>query len=494
MNRARSLFLVSGLAIVLVIAGFFYWKGRPRDWQAMTIADVDRIHELILENHPGSVDPSNAAFRQQLETVYKRASQLALETNNSAGHFYTMRAMTVPFRDLHLGIGFFEAPDRQRSWPGFVVDIKGDGDLVVTRRDIESAPPAGARLVECEGRSVEELLADRILPYIGNWALPAKRPGDAFYLLMDSGNPFVAPLTRCTFELGGSRSDYVLEWQPADSALFDELAEAREPTVEQTTGLRVLDNGVVWISIATFGVSNPDDAAAFESLMTQIRDSRAQIADAPALVIDVRGNGGGSSISGREIASAIWGEPFIDDQAPRIDAIDWRASEFNLSQLERFLPMIEKANGDSSEIYRKMQAIRSGMQEALANGEIFFHETMSYPPVGDAAPLPVPAAVFFLTDQVCVSACLDFADLMMAIPGVTHIGQESSGDTHYLEVMAVSLPSGVAQLSYPTAAHRGRQRGDNESYIPELHWPGSMADTEGLESWIAELILSPEGS
>ena len=62
-----------------------------------------------------------------------------------------------------------------------------------------------------------------------------------------------------------------------------------------------------------------------------------------------------------------------------------------------------------------------------------FKQKKIYPPLNGVQALEVPDSIFFLTDYVCVSACLDFADLILSLPNVTHIGQETSADTKYLE-------------------------------------------------------------
>ena len=95
--------------------------------------------------------------------------------------------------------------------------------------------------------------------------------------------------------------------------------------------------------------------------------------------------------------------------------------------------------------------------------------------------------MFFLTDHACFSACLDFADVILNIPDVIHIGLETKADAVYIDNRAVWLPSGNGRLGFSMKVYRNRQRGHNESYVPDLIWEGDIRDDKALEDWIIEL-------
>jgi hypothetical protein len=142
-----------------------------------------------------------------------------------------------------------------------------------------------------------------------------------------------------------------------------------------------------------------------------------------------------------------------------------------------------------------LHQLATGIADARAAGKPFFTEA---PAIdlggGHPAPLPEPATkaqVFFLTDGRCMSACLDFADLLLDYaPGVIHVGLPTSADTQYLQVRQLALPSGRDSVWLPMKVWRNRPRG-NEPYIPKHRFPGEIADTAALESWIRELVLHP---
>lgn len=131
--------------------------------------------------------------------------------------------------------------------------------------------------------------------------------------------------------------------------------------------------------------------------------------------------------------------------------------------------------------------VRDGMKKGLKNRDVFFRPiaTTSLWTYSKLTTMPrneVTAKVILLTDGHCASACLDFADLLLAMPGVIHIGSVTSGDTSYMEVRDITLPSGVAGLSLATKVYRNRPRGYNEFYTPRYVWEGEMSDTVGLKA------------
>jgi hypothetical protein len=456
-----------------------------RDWQEAATADIQRMHAVIRADHPAAVDRDNPTFSKTLETAYRDAIKRAQRVENAAGYLYAVRSFTIPFHDEHLAINFFERMDRQIRYPGFVVSWV-DERVVVVRRDDADAPQLGAVLVSCDGVSVEQMVAERIKPYVGNWALPSKRAGDAPLLLIDADNPFIPVLSQCVFSQDGVETKRNLKWRDLSDDGFNKIIAAFEPRAEAPIGMRTTSNGSIWISLGSLDVTDGKTASAIKSLHADIRARHDKIAAAPRIVVDVRGNVGGSSAPGVELAQALFGDADVSRAIPRIEGIDWRASAGNLGALNKYLPLIEQAFGAGSPTFTRMKTVRDGMQKALSGGQPYFRQTMTYPDKSEAAPVPHPP-VYLLTDSFCVSACLDFVDLMLRIDGVIQVGRATSGDTRYLEVRTEPLPSGIAQLSLPAAAHRGRQRQDNEIHVPTVVWEGNIADTAALEAWIASL-------
>lgn len=473
---------------VIIGAGYFYaTEIREPDWRSAALEDIAFVRATLASDHPGAVPGEDPAFAAMLAEASDHAAGIAAEVNDAAGYFYALRGLTAPFQDAHLAVQFTRALPRPRRYPGLFVAEHASGTVTVAQSDADGAPPADATLLACDGKSPEALYRERVLPFAHLSWLDAKRPGDLPWILVDRGNPFAPLPSACDFLVDGVEQHFALDWMPLDADTLDAFAERVEPTVVQQTALSFRGEGLAWVSIASFFDSGEGVGEELAALMEAIAAERAAIEAADALVIDVRGNLGGASAAGYAVAAALWDEAHVEDRRPRHRITAWRASEDNLERIDDAMLPLRLRFGADSALYRTVSGIRDGLAAAVAAGDPFFEQLQDAPAPTGAAARPLPERIYFLTDTDCVSACLDFADLMLALDGVVHVGAPTSGDTRYLEVTAAPLPSGIGQLVYPTAVHRGRERGDNVILIPQRTFDGDLADDVALATWIATL-------
>jgi hypothetical protein len=361
-----------------------------------------------------------------------------------------------------------------------------DGGFFV-KETSEDGPATGDRLVACDGRSADAWAEAIIRDYVGPWSIRGARPRHAPWLMIDEGNPFVRPPRRCEFRgADGAGTSRELIWR---AVTFDDLSakiEAAQDHFQPAFALRSFGADGWWISLPSFDAGSPDTVAGLSRLIAEVESKADAIRTARVLVLDVRGNHGGDSNYGVRVAAALWGEVHVDAMKPRPVATDWRVSDENLRALKFFLKREQEQFGDASDAARSLAAVVSGMEAASAQHMTWCRETEPAAPAG-VTPAPMRAKVYFLTDYACFSACLDFADLVIHIPGVVHVGQETSADAIYIDNNALRMPSGNGWLGYSMKVHRGRMRGNNESYQPALAWQGSMEDTDAIEAWIGGL-------
>jgi hypothetical protein len=306
-------------------------------------------------------------------------------------------------------------------------------------------------------------------------------------LMVDEGNPFVRRPERCLFEHEDTQSNHVLQWRPIAAQEIAAKVEAAAAQSAPEFGLRRFARGY-WISLPSFLFQDESVRTGVDRIVTEVNAQRDAIRGAEIVVIDVRGNGGGSSSLGREVARALWGEEMVASRPSFLAGNDWRVSSRNLARMRTTSTDLATRYGEQSELAVYYRGLVSRVEAALANGDALLYEPAS----GEARPPapatnPVSARVLFLTDSACFSACLDFADLVLSIPGVTQIGAETRADTVYIENRFEWLPSANGMLYFSMKVNRGRRRGNNESYVPAHAWTGAMSDTAGLETWIATL-------
>lgn len=77
-------------------------------------------------------------------------------------------------------------------------------------------------------------------------------------------------------------------------------------------------------------------------MVEEVRARIAELKAAPYLVLDLRGNGGGNSLFGHQIAQALLGDGYVDAVAAGEEGEDgcgkaWRVSERNLKQVDYYV-------------------------------------------------------------------------------------------------------------------------------------------------------------
>ena len=465
---------------------------QPRDWSATLVQDATALHAIMIDSHPGVHDPLNPAFRARLDQGLATALERARTTTDAGGWWWALRGYVASFEDGHVAINITQ-PDFgfKTRWPGFLTVYRG-ADQVVTDRDEAdaAAPPLGARLIDCDGVTAEVLAAQRIGQFRGRWFLEAQRTLYGDWQFLSAQNPWIGEMRQCRFETDGARKTYALNWR----ATPDDLSERRTRLAQRAStdfGLKHFDDGGFWISTPTFNGDPSGEAyAELTALVADMKAKQDALRLAPYVVLDLRGNGGGSSHWSQLMAQALWGDAWMAAHPePAIEAVEWRASDGNIAEISAFLDKLRATNGQPELIAWAEDAI-NGMKAAHDAGQVYWRSANEKAPEDAAPPPPAPqlmaGRVYVLTDSSCGSACLDAVDLWKTV-GAVQIGRETSADTVYMEIREPILPSGLAEIAVPMKVYRGRARGNNEPQRPQYVIEGDMSDDAALLAAIRRL-------
>ena len=484
MNALRQ---ISLMLLTCLVAANLPVSAEDNPWQAMTRTDLDFIHTTLLEHHPGPLNPEDPAFGEWLSAGYEDALAGLGSVTSYGGYRALLRRYAAGFRDGHLSLSF-QLDYEYTQWPGFVVAWRNQGFQVDAVAQGATDPRVGDRLIECDGIEAEELYDQLVLPYWGK-----SIPGDRYLytpeILINPANPFYEPPSSCTFERSGEQIAVDLNWTWESRSIVDPIRKQASARIRGVFELRDLTDGGAWLTFPTFGPSGKDQER-MKALMAELPNLRTH----PYIVVDVRGNGGGSSHWTQSFINGLYGEEWAN--ATVFAGNDggytvYRVSEDNITHFEEFLPQIESSAGADSPFYRHFATLIDSMNVALANDRELFHyrgTSESESPASNTGLEPLYAGhLFFLTDGFCASACLDFADAILRVPGVVHVGQPTSADTFYMEIRSVTLPSRNARLQFATKYAVGRKRGHNEYYAPTEVWAGDISQSGKIEAWIAKL-------
>jgi hypothetical protein len=465
------------------------------DWAALLRQDAQALHDVYLRDHPGPVDEQNASFREWLERGFAQAMGRVPTAQSQGAYWWAMREYVAGFNDGHVFIEQTEvSPRLALSWPGFLTREVNGSHIVATRLDEAAAPALGSSLVSCDGIAAAQLSADLVGRFRGRWNLASQHEAHGWRLFLDGGNPYVRRPTRCLFRDGARERSFELKWAPLTQQELDRRAGALMPAATPRVELRPFGRSGFWLALGSFSSdSGSEPFRALDALVESLNRERARLAAADVIVLDVRGNGGGSSAWGDRIAAAIWGEQNARAAKPQSMAVDWRSSEPNAAAIEAF--------GSQAGGRARMWAshVASGIRRALRERRPLWRET---PVLGgflgrligggsqtrsiDPQRFHTRARVYALTDSGCASACLDAMDVWTRL-GAVPIGRETSADSLYMEIRREALPAGLSVVSVPMKVYRGRPRQANQPFRPVHGFAGDMTDQAALEAWIARL-------
>lgn len=454
-------------------------------WQAMARADLVATHDLILSTHPGSIDEFNPAFRDWTTTGYQQALALIPKVFSYDTAMAAVRYYVSGFLDGHF---IYSDNARRRDYPitinGWTLrEEKGRYIVAAVAEQWKTPlPQKGARLVECDGQSPDALIRERVAPYIDRRDFPAVRASlaNGLMALHLAGEE----LQHCRFEdASGSITDIGVSYAPVNSRQYFRMIMERKEVPQRRNGYSVND-GILWIRAANFNL-HADEARPFEAMLTQL----SKTSGVRQIIFDSRGNGGGDSGVGDRLFEAATGGLAFDKDGlsgmPRTYA-QWRVSDTAIATAEKTLAHQVKLYGDNTAQAQDTAQRLAQLQSARAAGRPWVKQEGSYRVRRADAERwhghlrRFQGGIALITDANCASACLDFADLVLQVPGAMHLGQATSGDSVYIDVGRVELPS-KNLLVLPLKVWRNRVRGNNETLVPDMTLQVDMDDDAAVQ-------------
>ncbi|UCX03644.1 S41 family peptidase [Shewanella glacialimarina] len=470
---------------------------RINPWAQIAKTDLTYIYQTVKDNHPGAIDDQNPYFSHWLEQGYREGLARAEKATSLQDVTNSLSYFVAGFADGHFSIMFNQHANKL-SWTGIGIEKQlQDYKVYYTAKQWKGSLPAvGAKLISCDNISVDTMMDEHILKYRFNSSqLNSRKVSYAKKLLIDDKvGEFNRP-SHCVFEFNSEKNTFALNWQQIDTS---ELYDALTPVVLSSQfSIHQFKPNHYWVRLPNFYPSG-DDEIKLQTMIAKLTTLR----NASLVVFDVRGNGGGSSQWGQDLLSSLYGEDYIAQvmqEHPDNSYALWRASVQNHAYLVSLKPMLIRQFGADSDLTTSFLQTTVDMQQAIEKQQ---------PLVKEASPdnnlknhlIPQATSVagiqkslyqgktILLTDKSCGSACLDFADVSLSVPKLIHAGQETSADTVYMDVRGLNLPSNLGAFSLAQKVYRDRERGHNQSYVPQYQFNGSMTDTKGLQTWVLSLL------
>lgn len=455
----------------------------PHPWAAMARADADFVTQWLERQSITAVYPDRQAFTAQLAAARREFDAQLARVDNYAGYRHVLARFVGSLQDLHLRVNFSLLP-AMYQWPGFQLVYRGGRYLAVSSQGSEHA---GQEVTHCDGKPLADwanqvATYEQIIPGLestANWAGPL--------VLRDDGSPFIPRPRSCT--IGGR--DVVLDWQPVAASKFAADRSAATVFRDRVAAATPFGADGAWVRMGFFAPQTQAEGKAFKQLIAEAPALR----DKSVIVIDVRGNGGGSYEWFMGFLRALYGKDYADVHA---------RSRLGIAHVMRTTPeILAYFKSDSAAEIDALVPPADGTpfdpdyvkyERALASSQTVFvaPKNARAVPLPKGSPVnPVKARVLLLTDYNCSSACIVFVDELKRFPGVEQIGVETGIDSRTGTSFGAPLPSGNGVIEVPVVTRDGRERGDNIPHRPERVFSGNITDTAAVQAWIRDEVLGP---
>lgn len=117
------------VVLLMLTSGAWPASAAPSPWRDLAVADVDRLHQSVVDFHPGMRDTDTPDFASRVETAYRTAKVRAEAAATYADWLAATRGFMLSFRDGHI---IFRQPcERLRVVPklGRAGAMDADGEI-----------------------------------------------------------------------------------------------------------------------------------------------------------------------------------------------------------------------------------------------------------------------------------------------------------------------------------------------------------------------------
>ncbi len=442
-------------------------ENKVENWQDIYEQDINAIHKIVKENHPGYIDIQNVGFKKNLMYFYEEALAAKVNVVDYISYNRYLKHFVNSFKDKHMLIRFPKGEEitiaSGQIYPNYV-----DEKFIIRTAIGDDYPELnGWEIVKVDGFEVAEYFKKNILFYEGNedivsdWIYYAPKLL-VHYDIVNSKRP-----KTITVERDGKTKEVKLAWTEISELKMLEIQKEMTSIVSSSFGMEQIENNIYWVSIPSFQLDE-NQRNHFLEIVEQLSD----LQDIELLIIDLRGNNGGNSAYGEMLSNALYGEDFTKLTKNNLYQdvfVEYRTSASNAENIRKFSTEIadnmDKARKDNKAFYR--YDFKSDTASNFLNP--------------DEA---IASQVIVITDVLCFSSCLDYMDLMLKHPNSVHVGLPTGADSQYIENTGEILPSNKAKLSYSMKVYRNRYRKPNQVYIPNFIYKQDIGNTDELRRWV----------
>lgn len=387
--------------------------------------DLSSLKKTILESHP---NPFVFCTQQEFDAMYL-ACNLALEDEMTVADFSLVVANLIGvLRDSHTAMDYNQLMTMQHTGDGYVlplalerIELEDEKKpfAIIVKYDWEDKLPKGSELLAINGLSVDKLY-ERSLEYacIEGSAVQAQNAVATAILPVVAGlmKPYGSKNTIEVIPAGSAKSvaiavpGYKMKEYNKRSLQRSQEGKSAEVKFELDE-----EEDLAILKIATFAPSSG------RKYRKQIAESVKRVIDAGCdnLVLDIRGNGGGSSAWVEYVYSFIETEGFNTPKnvIGRNSEIAMNRSRFFHTALGKIFTFLFFRNNEDVQSFRKFAALEYGKMDT-----VYFHV-----PARQNPELVFRGDCYLLINGLTASAGVDFTNAFKSSGRGKVVGEQCLG-------------------------------------------------------------------
>lgn len=494
--------IAAGIFIVLLISTIIVYFGYLSPQQRAE-RHLDFVHQSINEMHPAILEPDATAFLDWHKNGYQKAKELLPLVRTQADEIALLNFYLAGYQDAHI-VGSLDHTPFQiydastEVWTGWLLKATNNGYLVTYSKKGEAYPPMNSRLISCDNQEIDTLLKERYSPYIDRrWHIIKTRDLAAKALTQERATVGILDrpdLKQCEFEINNTIKTYPINWL----AISDDQAAVIQSHYQYPYHLPSLFQpapDTVWVRARDFGLYTAEAAKSQQQLL---QDISTLAPNNNMFILDARGNGGGNSMNGANIISAIFGHDeqalqYLGNQynyrnqgAQAIYRASWQLYWSNDYSYKKVIANEGKESEHAQYLEQFLVRLKSTLdagKQSLPQNETPIEYNGGDTPTDEWRST---TKLVLITDKTCVSSCLDFVDSIKLLPNALHLGEPTDADTAYTEIAFMQSLYAKETFNFlvPVKKWNKRLREDNQPYIPNVLYEGDMNDDAALQQWV----------
>ena len=504
-SMLRSLKL-SAIAVFTAIFFLYFFSQSAFYYRLQVKEDLFFIQQMIREIHPlyKYKDLSEyEAFKYWLENGLNKSLVLAesvdsLEDANALIQFYVKG-----FNDIHLSASSYEtcfgcftigssriniskSSNNPILWSGFSLSRNQKKLVVDSVADTWSSalPNVGYELVSCDAIPIDSILRD-----FSKFNLRDSHSTSQYKNIIKAityrGIPGIHLFDRidwknCTFKdtISGKTIEIDMVWRLLSSE------EYKKKFPINSIGFSSNELGG-YLKVPTFSYflfKHPQ----FSKVIRDI----ANFDNSKSLVIDLRGNSGGSIFTIYPLLKSLLGKDIYESKSLK-ENLSFKVR--NTKFLRKFL--LERITDKPSSAQSMLAKIFYEKLSENSNAEFLniFIDPYRLDEIINLNYVPktkrkFSGAVLLVIDGNCTSACLTFIESLKGYENVTVFGETTFSDTIFSQPVFITTPNQI-QISIPSAVVFRRTRSSYEKIHPSILFPGDISNDDELVSFIKNYLI-----